>query len=217
MEHNFWHNKWQINQIGFHQQDAHIGLVNYFPKLTAQSKVMVPLCGKSVDMIWLAQQGCRVVGVELSEIAAHHFLKENNLSAQRSDISIEGASFIVFRCKELSIDLYIGDYLKFKGQTFDVIYDRAALVALPDVMRAEYVDHSKQLLNEGGRLFIVTLEYDTDIASGPPFSVDERELTELWQGVFNLLSEQELIDQEERWRKKGLSSFVEKTWLWSET
>ena len=139
MEHNFWHNKWQINQIGFHQKDEHSGLINHFPKLASGAKVLVPLCGKTVDMIWLAQQGYHVVGVELSELAAHAFLEENQLTATRKDIQLEGHSFVVFTCEALSIELYIGDFFKFNISDFDGIYDRAALIALPESMRSEYV------------------------------------------------------------------------------
>jgi thiopurine S-methyltransferase len=77
MKPQFWIEKWQAGQIGFHQSEVHSFLVEFFPKMALGGKVLVPLCGKSLDMVWLAQQGCQVVGVELSSLACEAFFAEN--------------------------------------------------------------------------------------------------------------------------------------------
>jgi thiopurine S-methyltransferase len=68
---SFWHDKWQRNQIGFHEPQANPLLLAHFDSLSlrAGSRIFVPLCGKTLDINWLLARGQRVVGAELSEIA----------------------------------------------------------------------------------------------------------------------------------------------------
>lgn len=212
MEHSFWHQKWQSNQIGFHQEDVHPEFVRYFPSLKEGARVLVPLCGKSKDMIWLAQQGYQVVGVELSEIAAKDFLKENGLTAAVSDVSMKGSVLKRFDCNELTITFYVGDFFAFDAEPFDGLYDRAALIALPPEMRTSYVEHTKGLLIERAQGLVITTVYDQTKASGPPFSVSDEETQELWGSALTFKGEIELIDAEPRWKSKGLTSFKEKIW-----
>lgn len=62
MDANFWHEKWQRREIGFHQPQANPLLVAYFDKLNlaAGSRVLLPLCGKTRDIAWLLDRGFRV-------------------------------------------------------------------------------------------------------------------------------------------------------------
>jgi len=211
MEHSFWHQKWQSNQIGFHQEKVHPEFVRYFPALGNGARVLVPLCGKSKDMIWLAQQGYQVVGVELSEIAAKDFLKENGLTASVSDVEMNDCVFHCYDCNELNITFYVGDFFSFE-ELFDGLYDRAALIALPLELRKPYVEQTKRLLAESAQGLVITTVYDQTMASGPPFSVSDEETQELWGRALIFKGELELIDAEPRWKSKGLTSFKEKIW-----
>ncbi|MFC3149955.1 thiopurine S-methyltransferase [Litoribrevibacter euphylliae] len=214
MEHSFWHNKWQLDQVGFHQENGHPELVKYFPKLSEGSSVLVPLCGKTKDMLWLVEQGYRVTGVELSEIAARDFFKENGLTAQVSERKVNGNDFNVFQCDQLPIVFVVGDFFNFNGESFDALYDRAALIALPQEMRADYIRHCQSLLKASSHGLIITTVYDQSVASGPPFSVLDEELISLWNGHLERVGAIELIEEEPRWKSKGLTSFKEHIWVW---
>ncbi len=80
MEPAFWHERWKLGQIGFHQQRVHPGLQDHAEAFlgSASQRVLVPLCGKSLDLDWLARQGHDVVGVELSEVAVQQFHEEHD-------------------------------------------------------------------------------------------------------------------------------------------
>ena len=68
-----WIERWREGRTGWHEVDGSALLRRHWPRLVRGSRVLVPLCGKSVDMLWLASQGLEVTGVELSEIAARAF------------------------------------------------------------------------------------------------------------------------------------------------
>ena len=75
MDEQFWQARWAENQIGFHQRETNPYLERYWSQLQlpAGCQVLVPLCGKTLDMLWLAAQGHRVLGVELAERAVEDF------------------------------------------------------------------------------------------------------------------------------------------------
>ena len=56
MEAEFWRNRWIDDQIGWHQESTNGLLIEYWTQVTRgiQGRVLVPLCGKSSDMVWLA-------------------------------------------------------------------------------------------------------------------------------------------------------------------
>ncbi|GLQ32276.1 hypothetical protein GCM10007876_27550 [Litoribrevibacter albus] len=165
-------------------------------------------------MLWLAEQGYQVVGVELSEIAAKDFFAENGLTADVTDQSINGSQFLLYQCHQCAISIWVGDFFKFETDVFDALYDRAALIALPESMRPAYLAHCQALLKNGSNGLIITVVYDQTLASGPPFSVQPEELTSLWSGPLVKAGEIELIEQEPRWKSKGLTSFKEQFWRW---
>ena len=86
MDAAFWLQRWQEGQIGFHRSDVMPLLEKHWPslQLPAGSRVLVPLCGKSLDMHWLAAQGHRVLGVELSPLAVTQFFEEAGLTPVRT-------------------------------------------------------------------------------------------------------------------------------------
>tara|TARA_Y100001960_G_C14755211_1_gene870851 strand:+ start:1304 stop:1951 length:648 start_codon:yes stop_codon:yes gene_type:complete len=175
----FWHSKWAANQIGFHLEDVNPLLIEYWKHTnpTHDAKVFVPLCGKSEDLVWLATKHEDVQGVELSNIAVRAFFAEHFYTPMVMPVN---GQHELFQFDELSI--YVGDFFTAPIQPVDIVYDRASLVALPKEMRGEYAERIKSLLNSGGRMLLVTLEYDQSLMAGPPFSVPEQEVRSLYKG-----------------------------------
>ena len=178
MNPDFWHQRWRENRIGFHRSDVNPHLLQFLsPMLDASVRIFAPLCGKSVDLAWFVAQGHDVVGVDVSEIAVRSFSSEQGI-AMRLD---SDPPFQVYRGESLTY--YVGDIFDLQpGQIgkFDWIYDRAALIALPPDTRQNYAQHLKTFLKPGGRIFLVTVEYDQKKMDGPPFSVPESEVRDLY-------------------------------------
>jgi thiopurine S-methyltransferase len=208
MDTQFWLNKWEQNQIGFHQPEGFNGLNTFWPILPAASRVLVPLCGKSRDLLWLLDQGLHVTGVELSEIAIRAFFSENKLTYNR--ITHEGMTGYEAIGRPLVI--FCHDFMKFNEEPFDAMYDRAAMVAMPPALRRPYVRHCQKLLAPDSHVMLVTLEYDQSQMKGPPFSVMPDEVTDLWEGQLSVERRLELIEEEPRFKERGLTSLVEKVW-----
>lgn len=211
MQGAFWKTRWQRNQIGFHAEKVNVFLQRHWPTLAApaEARVLVPLCGKSLDITWLAERGHRVIGVELTQTAVEAFFSERGLEAV---VSQEGA-FRVYRHGR--IELYCGDFFALDaGQLEDcaLFYDRAALIALPPAMRERYVRHLQHILPAGSQGLLVTLDYDQALMEGPPFSVSDAEVRS-WPGNVwesELLESQDAL--EERFRARGLTRMDERAY-----
>jgi thiopurine S-methyltransferase len=184
MKPEFWQRRWAANQIGFHLPDVNPCLQRHWPSLELKSSdhVLVPLCGKSLDLAWLAGQGFNVMGVELSQKAIEDFFSEQQ---QTATITQRGP-FKVFSAQ--SIELWCGDF--FALTAADVaecvgLYDRAALIALPPEMRQRYTMHLAQILPRVCQGLLITLDYEQTQIDGPPFSVADAEVQQLlatdWQ------------------------------------
>ncbi|WP_336365989.1 thiopurine S-methyltransferase [Marinobacter sp. C2H3] len=178
MEHAFWHERWAKNEIGFHEGTVNQYLHEHWPELagTDHEAVFVPLCGKARDMWWLHDRGHPVLGVELSEIACKDFFEEAQEKARVSP----GEPFTRFVHDDLQI--WCGDFFQLAPpdlQHIRLVYDRAALIALPPDMRPKYVEHLSAVLPENVRILLITLDYDTQI-KGPPFNVSNDEVHELY-------------------------------------
>ncbi len=177
MHHDYWHERWALQQIGFHLAEVNPLLTRFWPTLNAApgGEVLVPLCGKSVDMLWLRAQGHAVLGVELSPQALDAFVRENALSCQ----PLQHERFAGHALPGMR--LFCGDFFKLTSedvQHVKAVYDRAALVALPPQMRADYAAHLSAILPQSTPMLLITLEYATD--SGPPFSVPQAEVERLY-------------------------------------
>lgn len=174
MEANFWHERWANQQIGFHRSEAHDMLRRYFKKVAKRNAtVLVPLCGKSKDMLWLLNNGYRVFGIELSELAAQQFFDDNGLSPTVT----QKGQFKEYALDELVI--WVGDFFDLTGHDLthvDAWYDRAAMVALPPEMRTRYVKQLSEQLPERAQGLLITLQYPAGFREGPPFSVSEGEV-----------------------------------------
>jgi len=169
-QHRDWHDRWQSGRIGFHQANFHSSLLAYWPgfKLQKKSAVLVPLCGKSLDMIWLAEQGHDVIGVELSDIAAKNFFADNNIDCKISTIG----KFQKYEGGDITI--LVGDFFdlaKTDLPNVKAVYDRAALIALSQSLRQKYTRHLETILPADAQILLITLAYDQSNMDGPPFSV----------------------------------------------
>lgn len=207
----FWHNKWASNKIGFHLEDVNPLLPQYWhhtnPK--REDTVLVPLCGKSEDLVWLATKHSEVTGVELSQIAVRAFFAEHFYTPTVTPIS---GMHELYQFDELSI--YTGDFFTAPVSQADIVYDRAALVALPQEMREEYASRLQQLLNPGGRILLVTLNYAQQEMAGPPFSVPVNEIEQLFSGYkVTCLNVDEADESHPKIAKQGLSRFSEEVYL----
>jgi thiopurine S-methyltransferase len=174
MDAEFWHERWDANQIGFHQEQGNVLLKKHFAKLnlSAGSRVFIPLCGKTKDIAWLLINKYRVVGAELSEIAVKALFDELGIVAEVA----EAGKLRHYRAK--NIDIFVGDIFAVSAEllgSVDAIYDRAALVALPLDMRAKYSRHMVNIALSAPQL-IICFEYDQALQPGPPFSISEIEL-----------------------------------------
>lgn len=180
MEANFWHDMWSSGVVGFHQSEINGFLKNHWSKLGLQGNenVLVPLCGKTLDMLWLAQQGHSILGVELSPKALEEFLTENDLQAE----TIQQGNHCGYQLPNMT--LLCGDFFHLTAEQcsdIHVVYDRAALVALPPKMRQDYVLHLRAILPKNTHYLVVTMEYDQTKMPGPPFSVSEKEVRSLFE------------------------------------
>ena len=211
MDTNFWHERWALKQIAFHQTDIHPFLRAYWPQVSAGSGqgVFVPLCGKTRDMGWLQEQGHPVVGVELSPVAVAAFFEEASLEPVRSQARA------LERSEAGGITVYMGDF--FALQASDVaqcrlIYDRGSLIALPPAMRRDYVAHLRRLFPHGARILLVTFDYPQGDMNGPPFAVTEAEVREFY-GTAQVLSREDVLDANPSMRQRGLSQLFETAYL----
>ena len=214
MEAQFWHGRWRDNLIAFHKTQPNAYLLKHFHSLQvpAGGRVLVPLCGKSVDMVWLREQGSPVTGVELSEIAVEDFFAEQNITAQRRQ---DGAFALV---EGGDIRLLNGDFFALEPrQVTDVsaVYDRAALVALPEEMRHRYVDHLLSLLAPHIPILLLTFEYPRGDMEGPPFCVDEAEVRALFadRRRVTLLETLNRLNEEPGLAERGLTALSEHAFL----
>ena len=178
MEASFWHAKWEKSEIGFHQDDFNPLLLEHFGALSlpAGSRVFVPLCGKTRDILWLLESGYRVVGVELSRVAVDQLFADMELQPA---ISRTGQ---LTRFAVEDLDIYCGDIFDLTGSELgriDAVYDRAALVALPATMRQRYADHLAAVTGSARQL-LVAYEYDQSLQDGPPFAVSADEIRRLY-------------------------------------
>ncbi|GAA5006711.1 thiopurine S-methyltransferase [Pseudoluteimonas lycopersici] len=175
MNPDFWHQRWHDNQIGFHQSAPTPLLLEHWPSLgvPAGAKVFVPLAGKSLDMLWFASQGHRVLGVELSRLAVEQFFAEHDLQPG-IDARSDGTHYRAGDIEIINGDAFALDESAL--QDCAAVFDRAALIALPPDLRTRYVSELYAKLPAGCRGLLVTLEYPQVEREGPPFSVPEDEV-----------------------------------------
>ncbi|HEV2703323.1 MAG TPA: thiopurine S-methyltransferase [Steroidobacteraceae bacterium] len=182
MDPAFWRGRWERNEIGFHEAQANPLLVGHFPalRLAPASRIFVPLCGKTLDIHWLLSRGHQVAGAELSQIAVQQLFADLGVTPS---VRSQGNTT---RYSAAGIDIFQGDMFELsRGELGAVhaIYDRGALIALPDAMRSRYGPHLAQLTDRAIQL-VITVNYDQQLLTGPPFSVPGNELARLYHEAY---------------------------------
>ena len=208
MKTEFWHQRWETNQIGFHNNEANPLLVKYFNHLSLVEgdRVFLPLCGKTRDIAWLLAKGFCVAGVELSQIAIEQLFAELGVEPE---ITIYG-DLKHYHAK--NIDIYVGDIFKLTSKVLgpiNAVYDRAALVALPESMRPSYTQHLIKLVNKAPQL-LLTFEYDQSLMDGPPFSINSELVHQYYQESYSLTL---LANDAFPEKLKGVCDAVDNVWL----
>lgn len=207
--HEFWNNLWKNKETGWEQKQPNALLQNYFNLLNLKpdSRVFVPLSGKSIDMAWLAKQGYYVVGVELNVDACELFFKENNITYKKSK---EG-KFDIFKSDKIT--LISGDYFKLDKKLIgkvDAVYDRAALIALPFETRQAYIKKMLNLIDSHTQMLLITFVYNENEIQGPPYSVSKEEAENHFGNKFNIVAlHDEIVPIPEHLSKKGLKHLRE--------
>lgn len=206
-----WTKRWEIGKTGWHRSEVNPRLIKFVDCLNLQigDTVFVPLCGCSVDMAYFLQQGFKVIGAELSDLAIERFFVEQSL-----DYSVtENQHFKIYKGE--NITLYCGDYFLLNSEMLVstcAVYDRAALIALPKDLRQKYVNHLYDIIPKScTRILLLTLNYPQSQMSGPPYVVNESEVDLAFNKKFK--SEQlecfDDIENEPKYKDAGVD-FIEK-------
>jgi thiopurine S-methyltransferase len=208
MDHDFWHERWDLNQIGFHESEANALMVAHLDALDLApgARVFLPLCGKTRDIAWLLDRGSRVVGAELSEKAVRALFAEMDFAPE---VSEQGR---LRRFSGPDIDILAGDVFDVTAEALgpvDAVYDRAALVALPSGTRPRYAAHVHDITG-GARQLLICFEYDQNVMPGPPFSVDAAEVGRVHAPRYGL---KRLATQPVDGGLKGKCPATETVWL----
>ena len=184
MDSSFWRQKWEKNQIAFHESKPNPLLVQHFHELSVAKgrRVFVPLCGKTRDISWLLSKGYRVAGAELSHIAIEQLFMELGLQPEISTVGD------VEQWSANCLDIFVGDIFALSRKELgpvDAIYDRAAFVAFPEEMRNRYAAHLTEMTGKAPQL-LICYEYDQRMVEGPPFSIHHEEVHRQYADTYEL-------------------------------
>ncbi|MBF0170172.1 MAG: thiopurine S-methyltransferase [Nitrospinae bacterium] len=213
MDAAFWLERWERNQIGFHQEQVNSHLQEFWKALALPdgAPVFVPLCGKSRDLLWLRGQGHPVTGVEISPRATEAFFAENRLTptvTRRGDFVWAEAD---------GVTLLTGDFFDLTPASLGPVagvYDRASLIALPPAMRTRYADHLVRLVDPATPLLLVSLDYPEAEMNGPPFPVREEEVRRLYERrrTVSLLYTCDALPENPAFADRGVTRLTEKVY-----
>jgi len=241
-----WHSRWNANNTRWHLPGAnphlHRFLTEFLPTAGAPHavgmgpRVLLPLCGKAVDMAHLARLGFRVVGIEGVRQAVDEFAQEHSPMGHSVSIGLPPTLDPgLFRAHAVLIGagdgettrteppppvlMIEGDFLKV-GQKeaealvpFEAAFDRGSLVAVAPNSRPEYALALSNLIAPGGRVLLVTVEHDafSNGSLGPPFEVTESDVHTLFASDFDvrLLLREDQFEKDPTWRKRGATRFHE--------
>ena len=201
-----WLERWRIGRTGWHEPEGNRNLRAHWSP--TGRRVLVPLCGKTPDLLWLEARGNEVVGVELSEIAVEAFFAENGLEREAVDGSLPG-----WRAASRNVTIYCGDFFEFEAGPFDAHYDRGGLVALEQDLRARYSRHVASLLSEDAWQLVITLEYDQSVCAGPPFALPPEEVQSHWPGLRRHSSIDDIANAPPKFLEAGLQEMHEVVWI----
>ena len=210
MKPEYWIEGWQQGRRGFDQGDPHRWLPEHWSTLgvAADATVLVPLCGKSVDMVWLAEQGHSIIGVEVSEIAVHEFFEMVGLTPDVSQVG----PLSLYRAGPY--ELWRGDLFELPAAIFDrvdAVYDRASIVALPPDIRRRYAEVLTTQIRPEAPWYLVSFTYDQNEMDGPPHSVPPAEIDVLFGEEFEIetLVDESVINRAIPFQERGLTAMRE--------
>ena len=210
MDPAFWNDRWQRGETGFHQPEVHDLLATHWPSLglAAGSEVFVPLCGKSLDMAWLASRGHRIVGVELSEIAVLSFFAERGLApaAETTDgLTVQCAGTYKIWCGD------VFDLPREAAARAEAAYDRASLVAFPPPEQPRYASKLAELVPAAAPILLVGLAFDSSEMAGPPFSTPAAQIERLFAATYRIrvVETRDGLERSQNLRKRGLTALEE--------
>jgi thiopurine S-methyltransferase len=184
MDTDFWHRKWANNEIGFHESAVNPLFVKHFSALGLEpgDRVFLPLCGKTLDIHWLLSNDYRVVGAELSQLAVEQLFAELGVEP------VIAACGPTQRYSAPNLDVFVGDIFDVSSELLgpvNAIYDRAALVALPEAMRGRYAAHLMEITAKAPQL-LICFEYDQSLMAGPPFSLVGEEVARHYRATYEV-------------------------------
>lgn len=205
---NEWKKRWLEDRIGWHEKHGNASLKAHWASADNKSSVLVPFCGKSKDLLWLASHGHRVVGVEVSEIAVIAFFNENRLIFKEKFYK----NIKLFEAQDIAISIYCGDYFNCNLPKADALYDRGSLVTIPPERRSNYIQHTKSLLHNDAYRFIITLEYEDGFVQGPPYSIGAAEMLTYWPDLIQITSYNDIDNSSPKFKKSGLNEVLETVW-----
>jgi len=208
MEAHFWHQRWENKEIGFHASEVNPFLRSHISqlKLQAGDHIFLPLCGKTKDIAWLLEQGYQVTGAELSEIAVKELFQELRITPTTKALG----ELTEYSSGPLRI--LVGDIFQVNADilgSVQAIYDRAALVALPDTMRTQYTAHLIQITQTAPQL-LITYFYNQQLIAGPPFALSDTEVHIHYASTYHIA---QLECQEVAGGLKGKVPSQETVWL----
>jgi thiopurine S-methyltransferase len=209
MSNEFWLNKWETNDITFHEMNTNPDLIKYIGELNINSgsTIFVPFCGKTKDMLWLSENGFNVVGVELSKIACDDFFSEANITPRIS----QREKFVKY--EHGNIKIFCGDLFDLTNldlPTIHAVYDCKAIIALPPTLRRKYVEHIIECIGGKINFLLITRESRSSVTP-PPYNIDKQEINLLFGSNFNTKQVKQLtmLNIPERLVKKGYSDITE--------
>ena len=209
MKKEFWLDRWENRQIGFHQVDINPHLLNYWPQVTkgGLNRVFVPLSGKSKDLLWLSDQGYDVVAVEFSQTAVEEFFDDHQLNYELSAVG----NLNSYTSKNITI--YQGDFFDLNKEILgpvSFVFDRASMIALPEDMRRKYSKHLGKLIGTAD-IYLICMEYDQSKMQGPPFSVSEVEVENHYLKKYQIekLETVDLLITSPQFKERNLESLNE--------
>ena len=200
-----WLERWREGRIGWHEEEGNASLKKHWS--AEGRRVLVPMCGKTVDMLWLEERGNSVVGVELSDIAARAFFEENEL-----EYTIREGRLPAYAAEDRNITIYCGDLFDFDEPGHTGWYDRGAFVATPAEQRPAYANHIDALLKPDAHKLLITLDYDDNIATGPPFSIPREEIRRYWPDLREVDRYDDIENGPPKFREAGLKTMFETIW-----
>jgi len=213
MKNDFWLNKWESGDIPFHQEEINSNLINYFSKLNLQrdDHILVPLCGKSKDILWLSEQGLQVIGVELSPIACNEFFLELGINPTITRHNL----FKIYQYNNIKV--ICGDFFALSRKdlpSIQAVYDCKALIALPLELRKKYIKHLISCVGDQVKILLVTIDTN-DTVKSPPFPINPAEINLLFSDCFDIqkIKCEQVSAFSESLIQKGFTEIVESVYF----